>query len=481
MQILEKGLIRTTGSDSSSKEISTTETVCTRDGKLLGLDHLQSSMSDPELPTHVRTYFEELAGHIQADLEDIVVTFIQDLLVQTGAENVVFAGGVALNSTLNGMLSSLQGVKSFYVPPFPGDEGIAIGCAVFGRSLLSKGEQLQVQPEQISLLPVMPYWGRQYNSESFDEALHCFSPWIKYSKCSSSAKEAAHALARGKVVAWFNGRSEFGPRALGNRSILADPRSETMRDHLNAIVKKRESFRPFAPSVLGEHVGDWFEECDALSSPFMSLTKRARQPHLIPAVVHVDGTSRLQTLSKADNRDFHELISHYYNITGVPMVLNTSFNTAGMPIVEHPFDAIQCFLDADGIDELVFPGIVVHRATELGIVHEEDLFETAFAAFRSEITDCDGITLRVAITYSRDYSFKDDLLNERLEELRVVLKDSLSLGILELIHTEEICPISKIFEEFVGGDPNNDDDCSRDVIMDRIQDLFRMRLIFKST
>lgn len=183
---------------------------------------------------------------------------------------------------------------------------------------------------------------------------------IKYEKSDNIAKDAAKLIAKGNVIAWFQGGSEFGPRALGNRSILADPRSETIKDTINQKVKNRQWFRPFAPSILKEEAGNYFELCD--DSPFMLLVAKVKEDkkNLIPAVVHVDNTARVQTVTKQNNGIYYDLIYEFDKITGIPVVLNTSFNVVLEPIVETPADALACFLKTN-IDYLVINNFIVEK------------------------------------------------------------------------------------------------------------------------
>jgi carbamoyltransferase len=179
---------------------------------------------------------------------------------------------------------------------------------------------------------------------------------LHVTRTGDHVRAAAELLAAGAVVGWFDGASEIGPRALGHRSILADPRSSTVRDHLNAHVKHREAFRPFAPAVLNEYADAWF---GLVNSPFMLRACSVLRPE-VPAITHVDGTSRIQTVVRADNPAFYALIDQFRQLTGVPLLLNTSLNTKGLPIDETPADALATFLDA-GLDHLVFPGVIVGR------------------------------------------------------------------------------------------------------------------------
>jgi carbamoyltransferase len=200
------------------------------------------------------------------------------------------------------------------------------------------------------------YSVRQYADSEVDAALARHAAELVVERTHDEVRRAAELLAAGEIVGWFRGASELGPRALGNRSILCDPRRPEMQRTLNVQVKRREPFRPFAPAVLREHAGEWFALDD---SPFMLRVAQVTRDD-IPAVTHVDGTARSQTVARSDNPGFHALIDAFRERTGVPVVLNTSFNTDGEPLVETPDDAVRCFLRS-GLDRLVFPGAVVSR------------------------------------------------------------------------------------------------------------------------
>lgn len=193
-----------------------------------------------------------------------------------------------------------------------------------------------------------PFLGKDYSGK-ITSVISLYREQLVYERCTDVCRDAASAIAEGKIVGWFQGRSECGPRSLGNRSILADPRNPGMKDYLNKKVKFREEFRPFAPSVLWEHQKEYFDL--DIPSPYMLMVADILhdKQSIIPAVTHVDGTGRLQTVMKDINPLFHQLIEKFYKITGVPIVLNTSFNVKGEPIVETPQDAIKCFLGT-GID-----------------------------------------------------------------------------------------------------------------------------------
>lgn len=205
-----------------------------------------------------------------------------------------------------------------------------------------------------------PYLGKEYSKPEIEMAFLRFKEKIQVVECADVFTKAASSISNGKIVGWFQGRSECGPRALGNRSILADPRDPGMKDRLNDKVKFRESFRPFAPSVIWEYQQEYFDL--DIPSPYMLMVSTILEDkrYLIPSVTHVDGTGRLQTVLKELNSSFYELIEKFYEIAGVPIVLNTSFNIRGEPIVETPDDAIQCYLRT-GIDELYISNYLIQK------------------------------------------------------------------------------------------------------------------------
>jgi carbamoyltransferase len=288
--------------------------------------------------------YARLSADVQADLENILLEFLTRLQRQTGEKNLCMVGGVALNSTANGRIAREAGFEQVYLPPWPGDDGVAIGCALYGHHLL----QADAAPRR---QPFTPYLGGQTQAQDLADCLEDYSAWIE-TETVDPVTAAADALAANSVIGWFQGRSEFGPRALGNRSILASPTEHGMIERINAAIKKRESFRPFAPTVLAEHADEYF--LDVTPSPYMSITVSVRPEHrgAIPAVVHVDGTARLQTLVESDNPLYYRLIQAFEARTGLPMLLNTSFNIKGEPIVETADDALRNFLDSE-LDLLV--------------------------------------------------------------------------------------------------------------------------------
>jgi len=292
-----------------------------------------------------REEYEDLAWRVQEDTEEILLGRARRLAEETGEKNVCLAGGVALNCVANGRLVREGPFENVWIQPAAGDNGVALGCALYGHHAVKERPR--------SFVMRSPYLGRAYDRFDEDEAFRPF--WVKLTtkrkKAPKIVDRAAEALAGGAIVGWFQGACEFGPRALGNRSILADPRDPAIKDRVNRRVKFRQGFRPFAPAVLAEDAAEYFE--GTAESPYMLLAMRVREDARgrIPGVVHVDGTARVQTVREEDNPRFHALLSAFKERTGVGVLLNTSFNVRGEPIVEVPFDAMDCFLGS-GIDAL---------------------------------------------------------------------------------------------------------------------------------
>ncbi|KAL7506996.1 hypothetical protein ACHAXN_004207 [Cyclotella atomus] len=322
-----------------------------------------------QLPLNVALDAIGLASRIQTDLESVGMDFVKHFKEKTGEKNLCLAGGVALNSVLNGRLSRELGFENTFIPPYPGDDGIAVGCCAYG--LYGKCESTS-PPLWDSALS--PYLGPMPTDADIMEAIEAAEPWLDVTTIRNETDRIdmiVNEIASSGVVALYTGRSELGPRALGHRSILADPRKKGLVRFINEFVKKRESFRPFAPSALAEEASNWFDlgeyatACNNNVSPYMSITaqvKKALQKQ-IPAVTHVDGSSRLQTVTAEAEPFYHRLISAFYKLTGVPMVLNTSFNTLkSEPIVETPKNAIRSFLSSMGsIEMLVMGDYVIKR------------------------------------------------------------------------------------------------------------------------
>jgi carbamoyltransferase len=304
----------------------------------------------------------DLAYAAQDLLEHTLLHVTRQLYKETGLTELCLAGGVALNCVANGRLLRETPFENVFVQPAAGDGGCAVGNAYYGYHVLGerprdRGPSSPQRPQRHA------YLGRVHTESEVLAALR--DSGLPYRKVDQPARIAAEALSRSMLLGWFTGGSEFGPRALGHRSILADPRRAEMKDILNAKVKHREGFRPFAPAVLAEYVSDFFEI--AIESPYMLLVAPVREDkqHLVPAIVHVDGTARVQTVTRADNGRYRELIEWFHRLTGTPVVLNTSFNDRGEPIVETPRQALDFFgpsqLDCMIIDDY----LVAHSEDEL--------------------------------------------------------------------------------------------------------------------
>ena len=349
-------------------------------------DGAAEAAASKQLPTKVALDAIGLASRVQADLETVAMDFVGHFKRETGEANLCLAGGVALNSVLNGRLSRELGFENTFVPPYPGDDGIAVGCCAFGLfGRDGDGPPRDGDGGTAAASPPLwnetlsPYLGAMPTDADIREAIAWASPWLDAELVrDDGARDGtiADEIASGGVVAVCRGRSEMGPRALGHRSILADPRKKALVRFVNEKVKGRESFRPFAPSCLAEEAGAWFELGDAAAargddvSPYMSITAQVRESRrdAIPAVTHVDGSSRLQTVTPEADPAYHRLISAFFERTGVPMVLNTSFNTLkGEPIVETPRDAIRSFLSSMGAIEMLVLGDYVIRRKEANV------------------------------------------------------------------------------------------------------------------
>jgi len=315
---------------------------------------LPDSDEDWEESSFVR-HWEDLAWRVQDDTEKVLLDRAKWLREATGAKNLCIAGGVGLNCVANGRIARETGFDNVWIQPASGDDGVAIGCAYYGH--------LEIQKKQRSFVMNHAYLGAAYSDQDMHDATHKGLARLEMITTLSKdiCGETAKLLSEGHVLGWFQGRSEFGPRALGNRSILADPRTPEMKDKLNKQVKHRQAFRPFAPIVLAERANEIFEGED--ESPFMLLAKNVRPEwrEKIPAIVHVDGTARVQTIRQETNERLYRLLKDFDALTGVPVLINTSFNVKGEPIVETPRDAIQCFLST-GIDYLVLHDMLIAKS-----------------------------------------------------------------------------------------------------------------------
>jgi carbamoyltransferase len=301
----------------------------------------------------------DIARSTQVMYEDAFFNLLNVLQKRTGLTNLTLAGGCAMNSVANGKVRRMTPFQRLYVQSAAGDAGGAIGAAFAVWNRLGGSRSFVMEHA---------YWGPGFTDKQIGELLVAKQAEIKAASCTIEhisdelelCRRTALAIEDGKVIGWFQGRMEWGPRALGNRSILCDPRRADMKAILNKKIKRRESFRPFAPSILEEAVSDWFEEDDAV--PFMMQVFQIREDkrYLIPAVTHVDGSGRLQTVTQRTNPRYHRLIRAFQELTGIPMLLNTSFNE-NEPVVCEPTEALDCFLRTK-MDLLVMDNIIVQRS-----------------------------------------------------------------------------------------------------------------------
>jgi carbamoyltransferase len=299
----------------------------------------------------------DVAAALQECLDKVMLHICGHFGRKTGLRKLAMAGGVALNCTANGRLLQSGLFDDIYVQPAAGDDGSALGAALWSAS--RKGGVKNVR------MPV-PFLGPEHSQAEIDKALADTGSRIEvtsFPNLEQTCAEAAKLIKAGRVLGWYRGRMEFGPRALGHRSILADPGHPEMRDRINAMVKMREAFRPFAPAVSLEQVQDWFEVPKGLELPYMIVTADVRPEHraALPAITHVNGSARVQTINKKDNPEFHALVQAVGKVTGREMVLNTSFNVKGQPIVNTPREAIDTFLGT-GIEFLFLENTLVRRA-----------------------------------------------------------------------------------------------------------------------
>ncbi|HKD51924.1 MAG TPA: carbamoyltransferase C-terminal domain-containing protein [Candidatus Acidoferrum sp.] len=367
------------------RDIVRFENGSSRNGFRLGLDYFSHHRTGPEMswaeagqtPTLGKLFSEgmemrlgparsadqaleqrhrNLAASLQLRLEEVYLGMLKKLAGRTGLKAACLAGGVAFNCVANGKMFDATPFEQIYVHPAAGDGGLSVGAAFF------VWHQILGKPR--SFVMNHAYWGPEYSREDIRRAVD--SHGLAQKGCVISEpgegelmRRAAAIIADGKILGWFQGRAEWGPRALGNRSIVADPRRPEMKEILNQRIKHREIFRPFAPSILAEATSEYFEKSHP--SPFMTLayTVRPDKRDKIPAPTHVDGTGRLQTVTREANPRYHALISEFRDLTGVPVVLNTSFND-NEPIVCCPEEAIDCF-ERTQMDGLVLGDLLITR------------------------------------------------------------------------------------------------------------------------
>lgn len=309
---------------------------------------------EPRVPeSEIKQEHKDLAKSLQVVLEEILLSQVRELRKRVDSPNLCLSGGVALNCVATHAIRKTNIFENIFVQPASGDSGSALGAAALAYIELNEHQKGCEALKHV-------YLGPEYKQEDMCDMLNAME--INAINCRNNREklneEVVDRLVDGKVIGWFQGRMEFGPRALGARSILADPRNPNMRIRLNDLVKKRESFRPFAPAILEEYAKQYIDMDN--ESPYMLETCQVRSCMDLPAITHVDGSCRPQTVSANTNAEFHSLIMAFYKCTGCPILVNTSFNVRGEPIVCSPLDALRCFGNS-GIDVLVLGDFIIDR------------------------------------------------------------------------------------------------------------------------
>ena len=286
----------------------------------------------------------DIGASAQKVLEEIILKMANHVHKKTGMKNLCFGGGVALNGVANYNLLKNGPFDNIHIPPSPGDAGSAVGCAQYSYHIHHSKKKNTENNLSVAIWENV-YVGPSYTNEEIRKFLD--SNKVSYEKLDEQSllEKTAKLISEGNIVGWYQGKMEWGPRALGNRSILADPRDAKMKDILNEKIKHRESFRPFAPSIMEEYVSDYFDI--DVPSPYMLMVTNVKQPKKIPAVTHIDGTGRLQTVSAESNPLYYNLINEFYKITGIPVLINTSMNVMGEPIVNTPEQAYAMITKTD--------------------------------------------------------------------------------------------------------------------------------------
>ncbi|MBN2054623.1 carbamoyltransferase [bacterium] len=304
----------------------------------------------------------DLAMSVQKITEEIMLNMAMHARRETGMRHLCLAGGVALNCVANGRVLREAGYDDIFIQPAAGDAGGALGAAMLIH------HNVLGNPRTFRL--AMPYFGPSFTDEEIKATLDGFSAEYHHHDRNGIVTRTARLIDEQNVVGWFQGRMEFGPRALGNRSILADPRDAGMQKKVNLKIKFRESFRPFAPTVLEGDIGEYFE-LDR-PSPYMLLTTQVREDRrCIPAVTHVDGSARIQSIARDVNPLYYDVIAEFKRLSGVPVIINTSFNVRGEPIVCTPEDAYRCFMRTQ-MDYLVMGGFILDKKEQPALEEEKD-------------------------------------------------------------------------------------------------------------
>jgi carbamoyltransferase len=350
---------------------------------------------------------------VQAELEQAVIFLCRRAHEATKADGICISGGVGLNSVANGRILRETRFRRLFVTPAAGDSGIAVGAALYGHhDLVGSGAKWRTYDN---------FHGKRYSVEAIGAAIDHRRAFIRWERLEDMAGAAARDIAKGRFVAWFEGGSEFGPRALGHRSIVCDPRPVDMRDRLNAFVKFREPFRPYAASVLSEHAQQWFDLI--APDPFMMTVARllAGRAPLVPSVCHVDGSCRIQTVDPCYPGRYRKLIESFFQLSAVPLVLNTSFNIRGEPIVETHDDALCCFLGSN-LDVLYLEDHRIVKVEALGDIAFDDLVPCLNDSVRmeSQVWSREGAALEPRYYCRMRTGYRAPLTQQQYDVLRSI-------------------------------------------------------------
>lgn len=359
-------------------------------------------------------YYADIARYVQSEVERALLYLVRDRFERCQSPNLAYAGGVALNAVANSRIMRETGFKRLFIQPAAGDNGLAIGCAYYGWLQVLRRERVRGSGTI--------YLGASYPPDRIKRAVAEAGDEVHVEHTSDVAARAARLLADGKVLAWYRGGAEFGPRALGHRSILAHPGLPGMKDHINANIKFREDFRPFAPSVIADEA-DLYFDCAGYDSPYMILVFGVRPEYRdkLANVVHQDGSSRLHTVTEESEPAYYRLLQEFKKLTGTSVLLNTSLNKRGMPIVETPEEAMSFFLDC-ALDAMVLDDMVITKSRSSRVSSERvrGLIDLPSA------TDIPLIGMRVAslaLTYTLSHADLNELARSE-EEVVVSFNDT---------------------------------------------------------
>jgi carbamoyltransferase len=385
-------------------------------------------------------YYADIAYWAQRELERAVLYVIKSRYEMAPSDNLCYAGGVALNAVANRRLLMETKFKNIYIQPAASDNGLAIGCAYYGWLEVLKQERVKHNGSM--------HLGKSYPKQTLLDLLPAYKDTVQVSTPPDFIHQTAEALSRGKTVAWFQGGAEFGPRALGSRSILADPRKPEMRDFINSKIKFREDFRPFAPSVLEEDVSIYFD-CE-YDSPYMILVAPVRPEWraTLPSVTHRDNSARIQTVSRTITPLYYDLISAFKRLTGISVLLNTSLNRKGMPIVETQQEAIDFFLSCE-LDLLVLDNYMIQKKDQkvaepfnLNKLFNEDL-KRALEHNASEVLKMRGV-YRINVSSNRSWTID-------LSKVKPIISEGSAVN-----HADTVVSIDEADLQLLQADPESD-------------------------